>query len=201
MLIADDHRMVAEAIARILKGEYEVVEIVTTGQQLIRTASAGPTDIILSDISMPDMSGVEALKALRAAGVGAPVIFLTMHAEPGVVDAALKAGANGYVLKSSAADELLRAMAEVRRGGLFVSPSLLGHVLGRTEVPRLTARQQEVLDLLATGLRSKEIAYRLDLSVRTVEAHRQILMQILSVRNSIELVRKAEELGLVGRTA
>ena len=197
VILADDHKMVAEAIARILKTDYDVADIVGSAGDLLRAAAETPADLILTDIGMPDMDGIAALKALRAGGVQAPVIFLTMHSEPGVVDSALKAGASGYVLKSAAAEELLRAMAEVQRGGLFVSPSLLRHVLGRTDVPKLTERQREVLNLLAQGLRSKEIAYRLDLSVRTVEAHRQILMQILAVRNGIELVRRAEELGLV----
>lgn len=191
--------MVAEAIAKLLLPDYDVVDIVSTSRQLVESATAHRTDLILADIGMPDASGIDAMKTLRANGVDTPIIFLTMHAEPGVVDAALRSGANGYVLKSAAPEELIRAMSEVLGGGLFVSPSLLGHVLGRTEVPKLTSRQHEVLKLLASGLMSKEIAYKLDLSVRTVEAHRQIMMQILAVRNGIELVRRAEELGLVGR--
>lgn len=192
--------MVADAIGQILRAEYDVQDIVGTARELVEAARTRPFDLILSDIGMPDFNGIEALKLLRAEGISTPFIFLTMHSEPGVVDSALKAGANGYVLKNAASEELIKAMAEVAKGGLFVSPSLLGHILGRTNVPKLTVRQQEVLNLLASGLRSKDIAYKLKLSVRTVEAHRQILMQILSVRNGIELVRKAGELGLVGRS-
>lgn len=201
VLLADDHLMVADAIAQLLKVDYDVQDIVGTAGEMVEAARTRPFDLILSDIGMPDFDGIEALKLLRAEGIATPLIFLTMHAEPGVVDSALKAGANGYVLKNAAPEELTKAMAAVGKGGLFVSPALLGHVLGRTNVPKLTVRQQEVLNLLASGLRSKDIAFKLDLSVRTVEAHRQILMQILSVRNGIELVRKANELGLVGRSA
>jgi DNA-binding NarL/FixJ family response regulator len=124
-------------------------------------------------------------------------VFLTMHSEPVMVEEALDAGARGYVLKSSAGEELLTAMREVLNGGAWVSPSLWQSVIGRKPRPSLTARQKTVLNLLAEGLRSREIAAQLGLSVRTVEAHRHALMQVMSARNSIELVREATRLGLV----
>jgi DNA-binding NarL/FixJ family response regulator len=199
VLIADDHLVVAEGIARLIEPRYETVAIVTKARLLPDSVRSHDPDLILCDISMPELNGIAVVQQMRAEGIATPIMFLTMHGEPGIVDQALKVGANGYVLKTAPTDELLRALQEVLRGSFYVTPTLLGHVLGRTHVPRLSGRQQQVLEHLAAGLRSKEIAHRLDLSVRTVEAHRQILMQILSVRNSIELVHRAEELGLVQR--
>lgn len=120
-----------------------------------------------------------------------------MHAEPAMVENALDAGVRGYVLKDAAGEDLLRAIKEVLQGGVYISSTLLPSVLGKSRIPAMTDRQRKVLLMLASGMRSREIAEELKLSVRTVEAHTQSLMQAFEVQNSIELVRPAERLGIV----
>jgi DNA-binding NarL/FixJ family response regulator len=197
VLLADDHQIVAEGVARLLAPDYDLLAILSDGNGLVDATLEECPDIVVADIAMPDMSGIEALRQLRQAGSMAPMVFLTMHNEPAMVEEALDAGARGYVLKAAAGEELLQAMREVLAGGAYVSPALWQSVIGRSSLPTLTARQKTVLGLLAEGLRSREIAARLGLSVRTVEAHRHALMQAMSARNSIELVREAARLGLI----
>ena len=197
VLLADDHQIVAEGVARLLAADYDLLATLTSGYALLDAVLEERPDIVVADISMPDMSGIEALRQLRQAGSMVQVVFLTMHNEPAMVEEALDAGARGYVLKAAAGEELLQAMRAVLGGGAYVSPALWQKVIGRSSTPTLTSRQRTVLGLLAEGLRSREIAERLGLSVRTVEAHRHALMQAMDARNSIELVREAARLGLV----
>lgn len=197
VLLADDHQIVAEGVARLLAADYELLAILTDGNALVDATLEERPDIVVADIAMPGLSGIEALRQLQAAGSIVPVVFLTMHNEPAMVEEALDVGARGYVLKAAAGEELLQAMREVLAGRAYVSPALWRNAIGRSAVPSLTVRQKTVLGLLAEGLRSREIAERLGLSVRTVEAHRHALMQAMSARNSIELVREATRLGLV----
>lgn len=197
VLLADDHQIVAEGVARLLAADYELLAILTDGNALVDATLEERPDIVVADIAMPGMSGIEALRQLHAAGSVVPVVFLTMHNEPAMVEEALDVGARGYVLKAAAGEELLQAMREVLAGRAYISPALWQNAIRRSAVPSLTARQKTVLGLLAEGLRSREIAERLGLSVRTVEAHRHALMQAMSARNSIELVREATRLGLV----
>jgi DNA-binding NarL/FixJ family response regulator len=199
IVFADDHRMVAEGIERLLDDEFELVEIAASGRALLDSVHRLAPDLILSDINMPDCNGLDVLKALRAEHVTTPFVFLTMHAEPAVAAAAMRAGANGYVLKLSAGDDLIGALEQVLDGGTYVTPSLGARYLaGRIhDMQHLTGKQREVLRLVGTGLRSKQIAAQLGLSVRTVEAHKYTMMQILDVHSTLELVRKSEELGLL----
>lgn len=197
VLLADDHQIVAEGVARLLAPDYDLLATLSGANALVDAVLEERPDIVVADVSMPDMSGIEALRQLRQAGSMVPFVFLTMHNEPAMVEEALDAGARGYVLKAAAGEELLQAMREVLSGGAYVSPTLWQSVIGRSSMPTLTSRQKTVLGLLAEGLRSREIAERLGLSVRTVEAHRHALMQAMDARNSIELVREATRLGLV----
>jgi len=148
---------------------------------------------------MPGMSGLDVLKQLRSEGSRVPFIFLTMHAEPALAAAAMRAGANGYVLKYAAGKDLVTAVRQVLAGGVYVTPSLGARYLSSQlqEIHNLTAKQREVLRLVGRGLRSKQIAADLGLSVRTVEAHKYTMMQILGVHSTLELVRRSEELGLL----
>jgi DNA-binding NarL/FixJ family response regulator len=183
IVFADDHRMVAEGIERLLDDDIE----------------RESPDLILSDINMPGGNGLEVLKTLRARGDSTPFVFLTMHAEPALAASAMRSGANGYVLKVSAGDELLSALRQVLAGGTYVTPSLGARYLrGRmADLHELTPKQREVLRLVGSGLRSKQIAAQLGLSVRTVEAHKYTIMQILDVHSTLELVRRSEDLGLL----
>lgn len=199
VVYADDHRMVAEGIERLLDGTAELVGITQDGPGLLALVRREKPDLVLSDVNMPGGNGLDVLKTLRAEGDRTPFVFLTMHAEPALAASAMRAGANGYVLKEAAGEELLNALRQVLAGATYVTPSLghqnlQAHSLGMQE---LTPKQLEVLRLVAGGLRSKQIAERLGLSVRTVEAHKYTIMQILDVHSTLELVRRAEDLGLL----
>lgn len=197
LLLADDHRIVGEGIAQLLLSEYDVVALVGNGEELVRIALEQKTDVIVTDISMPGLNGVDALRQIKAVKPDVPMILLTMHEEPAMVQNALDAGVRGYVLKNAAGEDLLRAVKEVLNGRRYVSPTLLPSVIGKSRMPAITARQRTVLNLMAAGLRSREIAAELKLSVRTVEAHRQAMMEAFQVRNGIELVREAARYGIV----
>ena len=198
VVFADDHRMVAEGITRLLDGRFELAALAQDGHALLARVRVHAPDLVISDINMPGCNGLDVLKTLRAEGNKVPFVFLTMHAEPALAAAAMRAGANGYVLKLSAGEELLHALQQVLEGRSYVTPSLgarylRGHLC---DLHELTPKQREVLRLVGTGLRSKQIADRLGLSVRTVEAHKYTIMQILDVHSTLELVRRSEELGL-----
>jgi DNA-binding NarL/FixJ family response regulator len=199
IVFADDHRMVAEGIERLLDDSFELAALAQDGRSLLEMIERESPDLILSDINMPGGNGLEVLKTLRSQGNETPFVFLTMHAEPALAAAAMRAGANGYVLKLSAGEELLSALRLVLAGGTYVTPSLGARYLrGRmTDLHELTPKQREVLRLVGSGLRSKQIAAQLGLSVRTVEAHKYTIMQILDVHSTLELVRRSEDLGLL----
>jgi len=199
VVLADDHRMVAEGIERLLANEFDLVEITCDGTRLLDSIRSNAPDMVISDMNMPGCNGLDVLKALRAERNATPFVFLTMHAEPALAAAAMRAGADGYVLKMSAGDDLLIALRQVLAGGTYVTPSLGARYLsGRLhELQHLTGKQREVLRMVGRGLRSKQIAAQLGLSVRTVEAHKYTMMQILDVHSTLELVRKSEELGLL----
>lgn len=199
LVFADDHRMVAEGIERLLRDSYELVALVEDGRALIDAVRRETPDLVLSDINMPGGSGLEVMKTLRAAGDTTPFVFLTMHAEPTLAAMAMRAGASGYVLKMSAGDELLLALREVLAGNTYITPSLDMHATSRppNELRELTPKQREVLRLVGQGLRSRQIADQLGLSTRTVEAHKYMIMQILGVHSTVELVRRSADLGLL----
>ena len=161
--------------------------------------------MIVADMAMPVLSGLEALRRLKAEGIDAKVIFLTMHADAQLATEALRAGASGYVLKHSAGEELVRAIQEVVQGRVYLTPLLTKDVITTLTEPttqppvRLTPRQREVLRLIAEGRRMKEIAATLQLSTRTVETHKYEMMRALGVDSTAALVRYAIELGLVAR--
>lgn len=199
LVFADDHRMVAEGIERLLSEQFNLVGIAADGRTLLEMVRSLKPDLILSDINMPDSNGLEVLKKLRAEHDTTPFVVLTMHAEPALAAEAMRAGANGYVLKLSAGEDLLKAIHQVLMGGTYVTPSLGGRYLsGRLrELHELTAKQREVLRLVGKGLCSKKIAAELGLSVRTIEAHKYTMMQILDVHSTLALVRRSEDLGLL----
>ena len=205
VLLADDHAIVAEGLATLLKGHFDLVGTVGDGSQLLEAARELRPDVIVADIAMPVLSGLEALRRLKAEGLDAKVIFLTMHADAQLATEALRAGASGYVLKHSAGEELIRAIQEVLEGRVYLTPLLTKDVITTLTEPttqpavQLTPRQREVLQLIAEGRRMKEIAATLQLSTRTVETHKYQMMQALGVDSTAALVRYAIQLGLVAR--
>ncbi len=199
VLIADDHLLVAEGLQRLLADGFELCGVVKDGQELIEAVRSVRPDVVVADISMPNMSGIDAMRALRNEDDETPFVFLTMHGEPALAAEALRLGASGYVLKTAAGDQLVHALHEALAGRTYVSPTLGAQAFAKTPDQRytLTDKQLQVLALVSLGLRSKQIAYELGLSVRTVESHKYTIMQTLDVHNTVELVRKAEQSGLV----
>ena len=204
VLLADDHAIVAEGLATLLKDHFDLLETVGDGSALIDAARKLRPDVIVTDIAMPVLSGLEALRRLKAMRNEAKVIFLTMHADAQLATEAFRAGASGYVLKQSAGEELIAAIQEVLKGRTYLTPLITKNVIANlTEstppTVKLTPRQREVLRLIADGRRMKEIGAILELSTRTVESHKYEMMRALGVESTAELVRYAIQIGLAAR--
>lgn len=206
VLIADDHQILAEGIRGLLEPEFTVVAIVPDGRQLVTAARQYLPDVIVADISMPFLNGVEAAMQIRAAGLTSRIVFLTMHQDVAYARRALASGASGYVLKHSVAAELVTAIRESLRGRTYITPWIAGELLksyrdndssGSVLPPRLTARQQEVLQLIAEGQTAKQIAATLKISVRTAEAHKARILEVLNLNSTAELVQFAIRNGLI----
>lgn len=203
ILLADDHAIVAEGLATLLKDDFEFVGAVRDGNELVEAARKLRPDVIVADIAMPVLSGMEALRRLKAIKSEAKVIFLTMHADAQLAGEAFRAGASGYVLKNSAGEELITAIDEVLQGRTYLTPLMTKDVIENLTAPppsaqpKLTPRQRDVLRLIAEGRRMKEIASALGLSTRTVETHKYEMMRGLGVESTAELVRYAIQIGLV----
>ncbi|MFC5577791.1 response regulator [Lysobacter niabensis] len=199
ILLAEDHRLVAEGLERLLLECFASVDVVGEGRQLLDAVRTSSPDIIVADISMPGVSGLEALRSLRSAGNDTPFLILSMHDTIGFVEEALHCGANGYVPKHAAGEELVRAIREVAAGSTYVSTSLSHGLLSNRLIRgiRLTRRQLDVLNGLAKGYRSKQIAAELGIATRTVETHKYAMMQAFGVHNGVELIRAAERNGLI----
>jgi DNA-binding NarL/FixJ family response regulator len=203
-MLADDHAIVAQGLATLLKDHFDLVGTVGNGNELIDAARKLRPDVIVADIAMPVLSGLEALRRLKAMRSEAKVIFLTMHADAQLATEAFRAGASGYVLKQSAGEELIAAIREALQGRTYLTPLITKDVIANfteTTPPtvKLTPRQREVLRLIAEGRRMKEIAAILELSTRTVETHKYEMMRGLGVESTAELVRYAVQIGLVAR--
>jgi len=211
VMVVDDHPMWRDAVARDLtEAGYEVVATVTDGAQALRVAGPARPDVVVLDLQLPDMSGVEVTAGLRAVHPAAHVLVLSASGEQQDVLDAVKAGAVGYLLKSAARPEFLDAVRRTAGGDAVFTPGLAALVLGEfrrlaavpgadtADTPRLTERETEVLRMVATGLSYKQIASRLVLSHRTVQNHVQNTLGKLQLHNRVELVRYAIEHGLAG---
>jgi DNA-binding NarL/FixJ family response regulator len=199
VLIAEDHQVVAEGLVRLLGDSFEVVDVVSDGRRAVEAAARLEPDISLLDVSMPHVSGLDAIRQLIARRVRTRIVVLTMHADPSLAVDVIKAGAVGFILKESSAEDLLTALDVVLKGGTYLAPALTKDVLrlmingSDAAWTPLTIEQREVLRMLAQGQRIKEIAAVLDLSPRTVQAIKQHMMQLLDVHSTAELVRYAIE--------
>ncbi|HXN46418.1 MAG TPA: response regulator transcription factor [Bryobacteraceae bacterium] len=207
VLLADDHMLVIDGLRRILEPECEVVGAVEDGRSLLEAAERLKPDIILLDISMPLLNGVEAARKLRQTVPAAKLIFVTMHADATYVTGAFRAGASGYVLKRCASMELVSAIQEVLKGHTYITPlvrkDILGDAPGSPLWPgeasgELTERQREIVQLVAEGHPVKEIARILNISAKTVAFHKSNVMRRLGLRSTAELTKYALEHGLVG---
>jgi DNA-binding NarL/FixJ family response regulator len=202
ILIADDHLMVLEAFKTLLEPEYEVVGTVTDGRMLLKEFSRLHPDVVLLDVGMPLLNGLDAGRQLRAQDRSVCLIYLTMNPDPQLAGEALRLGASGYVLKNSAVPELKQAIHEALRGRSYITPLITRELVGSLIEPgthrnELTKRQREVLQLLAEGRSMKEAAAILDLTPRTVAFHKYKMMEQLHLKTSAELVRFAVRHGIV----
>jgi DNA-binding NarL/FixJ family response regulator len=196
VLLADDHAMVADGLARLIGDVAELVGQVNDGLRLVEEALRLEPDVVVADVSMPGLSGIDAMRRLRAEGSSARFVFVTVHTDTLLAAEAMRSGASGYLLKHAAGEELIDAIHAVMAGHAYLTPLLTREVLqlkSATTSPEreLTSRQRDVLRLLAQGKRMKEIAAELEISVRTVEDHKSKLMQIVGLESTADLIRFA----------
>jgi DNA-binding NarL/FixJ family response regulator len=202
ILMADDHLMLLEAFKALLEPDFEVIGMVTDGRTLVEEFSRLHPDVVLLDVAMPLLNGLDAGRQLKAQRRSVKLIYLTMNPDADLASEALRLGASGYVLKSSAAQELKQAIQEALRGRSYITPLITRDVVGslierRPRHHELTARQREVLQLLAEGKSMKEVAAILDLTPRTVAFHKYRMMEQLRLKTSAELVKFAVQSGVV----
>ena len=202
-MLADDHPLVAAALAKLLESDFDVVGMVEDGKQVIDRVRHDPPDVIVLDMSMPNLNGVEAARQIRSIATNCKLIFVTVHDEIEYIVEAFRAGASGFLLKASAASELLSAVHGVLNAKLYLTPLVapaVMHLIQDSE-PRqisLSPRQREVLHLVAAGSTAKEIAAKLDISAKTVDFHKEEIKKKLGLHSTAELTRYAIEHGIDG---
>ena len=206
ILLADDHTLVAEAFKRLLEPEFEVVGTVGDGRALLRAAADLKPDLVLVDLNMPLLNGLDASEQLKQALPRVKIIVLTMNEDPEIAAETMEKWASGYLLKKSAGSELLKAVRDVLRGGRYIAPALreaMEEMASRDLRPdsarALTARQREVLQLLAEGHTMKEAAAILNVATRTIAFHKYRIMQDFGLENNSDLVRFAMKHGLINQ--
>jgi len=203
VLLADDHTMFSQGLQSLLEDDFDLVGAVADGEALVQAARRLNPDVIVVDISMPVMNGLDAVRQLKKDGATAKIIFLTMHADDRLLAEAFRCGGSGYVLKQSAGEELITGIGKVLAGQKYVTPLIatewaedLTKRVRDTQKLTLTPRQREVLQLVIEGCTMKEIATRLGISTRTAESHKYEIMEGLGVETTAELIQYAVKLGL-----
>jgi DNA-binding NarL/FixJ family response regulator len=199
LLIADDHKLLAEACKSILEPEFEVVGIVTDGRSMVSAAATLKPDVIILDISMPQLNGLDAAEQIKHKQPYIKLVFLTMNLGADVAAEAFRRGASGYVLKQSAAEELVVAVRKVMQGASYLSPLiaretvtfLLNQRNSTSKENRITKRQSEILQLLSEGMSMKQVASVLDVKPGTVAFHKYRMMETLNVKTNAELLEYA----------
>jgi DNA-binding NarL/FixJ family response regulator len=206
VLVADDHVMVAQGLAVLLRDDFDLVGLARDGHELLELAKQLKPDVIVTDISMPLLNGMDAVRQLRSQGIGAKVVALTQHRDPQIAAEAFRAGVSGFLVKQAAGEELVAAIREVLLGRSYlttlIAKDLISVLLDAQNKPpegktRLTPRQREILQLFAEGKTAKEVASSLNISVRTAEGHKYEIMEALGAKASAELVQHAIRLGLI----
>jgi DNA-binding NarL/FixJ family response regulator len=204
IVLADDHILVRQGLKTFLEREgFQVVGEASDGQEAVKQVLALEPDIAVFDISMPILNGIDAARSLGRAAPKAKVILLTQHGEDQYISGALEAGVRGYVLKSQVGSDLVRAIQQVSQGQVYLSPGVSASVMdayrSKSEKPAdpLTPREKEVLQLIAEGKSTKDVASLLGISVKTAESHRTRLMQKLDIHETASLVRYAVRRGIV----
>ncbi|MCH8202799.1 MAG: response regulator transcription factor [Proteobacteria bacterium] len=205
VLLADDHRMLLDAFTKVLEPEFEIIGTVEDGRELLDLAVELKPDVIVLDISMPLLNGLAACERLRKSVPGTKLIFLTVNENPEIVAEAFRLGANGYLLKKSAASELVEAIRQVLLGRTYVTPLVTQSMVNRlmngpaekTNRAKLTPRQKEVVQLIAEGYSMKEVARMLDISPRTVAFHKYRVMEDQHLEKHVDLIRFAIKNGII----
>ena len=206
VLLADDHRLVSEGLKSLLTEDFDIVGMVEDGRALVASAKELHPDVIVADISMPHLNGIDAIAQLKKSNASVKVILLTMHQDPAYARRAFEAGAVGFVVKHSAPAEIVMAIHAALKGQTFITPALASDVLRqaahgseetREDAGHLTPRQREILQFLAEGCSAKEIAARLSISPRTVEFHKYQMMEMHGLHSSAELIHFAIKHGVV----
>jgi DNA-binding NarL/FixJ family response regulator len=199
VLLADDHRLLREAFVKLLESDCDVVGAVADGRALLEAAPTLRPDVVVLDVAMPQLNGLDAARQLKRAMPNVKVIFLTVSEDPDLAAEAFRAGGSAFLLKNSAASELLQAIEDVSQGRSYVTPlatrdmvdTLLRHPESPREAHELSPRQREVLQLLAEGRTMKEIASVLKITARTVAFHKYSMMRELGIKTSAELIQFA----------
>jgi DNA-binding NarL/FixJ family response regulator len=206
VLLADDHKIVLEGLRSLLQSEFEIVGEVEDGRTLVAEAERLRPDLVVADISMPNLNGIDAARQIKKINERILIVFLTMHADVTYAAGAFEAGASGFVLKHSAPQELVLAMREAMKGQTYVTPMIAGDLIGAFQSgaslkgelkATLSPRQREVLQLIAEGKSSKEVAAILRISTRTAEFHKYRIMEQLNIKTSAELVQYAVKHGII----
>jgi len=205
VLLADDHLMLLDALKGLLEPAYSVVGSVLEGRALLKAADRLRPDVVVLDIAMPHLNGLDAGRQLKKKMPAVKLIFLTMNEDPYMVGEAFRAGASAFLLKQAAGLELTDAIAKVLKGGTYVTPSAakgqtnisLREPQDRDHAPEPTSRQREVIQLLAEGRSMKEAAHILNITVRTIAAHKYSVMDLLQIETNAELVQYAVKHGII----
>jgi DNA-binding NarL/FixJ family response regulator len=205
VLLADDHTLITDALSKLLEAEFEVVGSVADGRALLKVAIDLRADVVVLDIGLPLLNGLDAGQQLRERNPKIKIVYLTQNRDPHLAAEAFRRKAYGYLLKNSAASELSVAIREAVRGRSYVSPVIAKDMMecmldrrpGGEGLPGLTPRQREVLQLLAEGKSMKEVAAILSITTRTVEFHKYRIMELLSLKTNAELVQYAVRQGIV----
>jgi DNA-binding NarL/FixJ family response regulator len=204
VLLADDHGMLLDGLVRLLRQDFNVVGTARDGRSLVEIARQKRPEVIVMDIAMPSLNGIDATRILQKEGCGSKILFLTMHADLPLVEEAFRAGASGFLLKVCDSAEFVKAIHSVARGTTYITPLLAGDLVSSLMRPRgmsrempLTVRQREVLQLLAEGKTMKEAANVMGISTRTAEAHKYEMMRLLGVQSTAALIRYALRIKLI----
>jgi len=205
IILADDHTILLDALKGLVEPEFEVVGLCSDGRALVKAAEQLKPNVIVLDIGMPTMNGLNAGQRLKEILPTVKLVYLTMNQDPDMASEAFRLGASAYLLKTSAASELIRALREVLCGGTYVTPLMTEGMVGsfvqnfkrRKSTSHLTLRQKEVLQLLAEGRSMKEAAFILNVSPRTVAFHKYAMMDHLNIKSSAELIEYAMRSALV----
>jgi DNA-binding NarL/FixJ family response regulator len=205
ILLADDHMMLLDALKGLMEPKYSVVGLVLEGRSLLKAADRLRPDVVVLDIAMPHLNGLDAGRQLKKKMPAVKLIFLTMNEDPYMVGEAFRAGASAFLLKQAAGLELTDAIEKVLKGGTYVTPSAakgqtnisLREPQDRDHAPKPTSRQREVIQLLAEGRSMKEAAHILNITVRTIAAHKYSVMELLQIKTNAELVQYAVRHGII----